>query len=115
MALTVDDTSHLSRFRAQCLQLLDLDGLSWPSSSILRKATAQEWLFKNLFDRMQLQYLPNDRYQTRILKRLLELINGAIEDPDEDVRMTTLLTRQAFLEFHGLSASKIGSDGVLFY
>lgn len=98
MALTVDDTSHLGKFKAQYLQLLDLDELSWPSSSTLRKSSAQEWLFKNLFDRMQLQYLPNDRYQARALKRLLELINGAIEDPNEDVRIATSRARDIFQE-----------------
>ena len=87
MALAVDETNHLSKFRAQYLQILDIDRLSWPPSTTLRKADAQKWIFRNLFDRKQRQYLPNDRYQVRVLKKIISLIEGAIADPDEDVRI----------------------------
>lgn len=92
MALTVNDTSSLSKFQAQYLQLVELDDLSWPSSTTLRKPSAQEWLFQRMFDRMrpELQYLPNDRYQIRVLKRLLSSIEAVIEDPDEDVSVFIL-------------------------
>jgi len=97
MALTNDETNQLNKFRAQYLQILDLDRLSWPPPATLRKADAQLWIFRNLFDRTQQQYLPNDRYQVRVLKRLIRQIEDAIADPDEDVRTAALCEGIALL------------------
>ena len=89
MALTNGETNQLKKFRIQYLQILDLDRLNWPPPTTLRKADAQLWIFRNLFDRTQQQYLPNDRYQIRVLKRIISRIEDAIADPDEDVRTVT--------------------------
>jgi hypothetical protein len=85
MALTAEENTQLTRFRAQYLQLLDPRTLSWPPHATLKKADVQTWLFKNLFDKQNLQYLPNDRYQARVLKIVLIRLEESIEDPDQDV------------------------------
>jgi len=85
MTLTVEENTQLTKFRAQYLQLLDPRTLSWPHHATLKKAEVQAWLFKNLFDKQNLQYLPNGRYQVRVLKIILAQIEESIDDPDQDV------------------------------
>jgi len=89
MALPDEENTQLTRFRAQYLQVLDPGTLSWPPHAMLKKANVQAWLFKNLFDKQNLQYLPSDRYQARVLKILLSRIEESIEDPDQDVSAIT--------------------------
>ena len=89
MTLTVEENAQLAKLKAQYLQLLDPGTLSWPRPATLRKDEAQTWLFKNLFDKQNSQYLPNDRYQARVLKIALARIEESIEDPDQDVRAIT--------------------------
>ena len=89
MTLTVEENTQLMRFKAQYLQLLDPGTLCWPCRATLKKTNVQAWLFKNLFDKQTLQYLPNERYQARVLKIALGRIEGSIEDPDQDVSVIT--------------------------
>jgi hypothetical protein len=89
MTLNVEKNTQLTRFRAQYLQLLDPRTLSWPPHTTLKRPDVQAWLFKNLFDKQNLQYLPSDRYQTRVLKMVLARIEESIEDPDQDVSAIT--------------------------
>lgn len=93
MALTVEENTQLTRFKAQYLQLLDLRSLSLPDRATLKKADVQAWLFKNLFDKQNLQHLPNDRYQARVLKIILARVEESIEDPDQDVSAIISETR----------------------
>lgn len=71
--------------RRQYLQLFEPDFLAWPPKQLLRDPDIQEWIYHNLFDSNQNTYLPPERYQYRVLKRLLAKIEQAIEDPEEDV------------------------------
>jgi len=89
MALPDEENTQLTRFRAQYLQVLDPGTLSWPPHAMLKKANVQAWLFKNLFDKQNLQYLPSDRYQARVLKIVLSRIEESIEDTDQDVSAIT--------------------------
>ena len=89
MTLTVEENTQLMKFKAQYLQLLDPGTLCWPRHATLKKVDVQAWLFKNLFDKQTLQYLPNDRYQARVLKIALARIEESIEDPDQDVSAIT--------------------------
>lgn len=80
-------------FRRQYLQLFEPDFLAWPPKQLLRDPDIQEWIHHNLFDSDQITYLPPERYQYRVLKRLLAKIEQAIEDPEEDVgRYLSLLS-----------------------
>jgi protein-lysine N-methyltransferase EEF2KMT len=75
----------LERFQRQYLQLVDPKNLYWPCKELLRDIESQTWLYNNLFNEIKQPYLPPDRYKMRILKQLMQLIENAIEDPDEDV------------------------------
>jgi hypothetical protein len=84
----------VERFRRQYLQLLEPRELSWPSREAIRNIETQTWLYDNLFNAANFTYLPPARYQLRVLKHLLQLIEEAIEDPDEDVGTPHLVSIQ---------------------
>lgn len=86
MALSSSDINALQLFRRQYLQFLNPNALAWPSNDILRQLDAQTWLFDHLFDVHIEQYLPPERYQRRVVKRLFELVESSVQDPDQDVR-----------------------------
>jgi hypothetical protein len=75
----------LERFKRQYLQVVSLNGLFWPAKNDLRNIQTQTWLYNNLFNAETTTYLPPERYQLRVVKQLLQLIEKSIEDPDEDV------------------------------
>ena len=77
--------SSLDLFRRQYLQLVELEHLAWPSPQQLRMPDTQAWIFNRMFNGELMQYLPPNRYQLRVLKRLMARIERAIIDPDEDV------------------------------
>jgi hypothetical protein len=85
MTLSSTDISALQLFKRQYLQLLDPKVLAWPPTDILRHLVAQTWLLEHLFDANTVQYLPPERYQRRVLKKLFELVESSVLDPDEDV------------------------------
>lgn len=83
---TSECMAQLLLFRRQCLQLLDLQHLTWPSPDILRKYTVQDWIYYQLFTDNDSHFLPPTRYRLRLLKPLLAKIEESIIDPEEDVR-----------------------------
>jgi hypothetical protein len=85
MDLLLKSDKDLEIFKRQYLQLVDIKDLRWPSRGILRLPTTQAWLFQELFSQAVAPYLPPERYQLRVLKRLLQAIEESIEDPEEDV------------------------------
>lgn len=76
---------QLLLFRRQYFQLFEPDFLAWPPKQLLRDADVQEWLYNHLFNMEKSSYLPSDRYRFRVLKQLVNKIEKAIEDPEEDV------------------------------
>ncbi|KAK8228727.1 putative methyltransferase-domain-containing protein [Phyllosticta paracitricarpa] len=85
MSLLTDEEQQLQIFCRQYLQLVDADALTWPSSELLKKPNVQQWLFEHMFDLDSNRFLPPERYQARVLKKLMTRIEEAIEDPEEDV------------------------------
>ncbi|KAF2400625.1 hypothetical protein EJ06DRAFT_529765 [Trichodelitschia bisporula] len=81
--LTRDEKERLVDFSHEYFQLVELDLLRWPAPTLLKKPQAQQWLYEMLFENVK--YAPPLRYQLRILKRLIKTIEGAIDDPEEDV------------------------------
>jgi hypothetical protein len=75
----------LQIFKRQYLQLVDIKDLRWPSKQCLKLPKTQGWLFQEVFDQAASQYLPPERYQLRVLKQLLEVLEASVEDPEEDV------------------------------
>ncbi|XXG97892.1 hypothetical protein Hte_004208 [Hypoxylon texense] len=100
----IDPQLHL--LRRQYLQLFEPDFLAWPPSKFLKGPDVQKWLYKNLFDPTRNSRLPPERYQMRVLKQLVNRIEKAIEDPDEDeisdeimTRLTSFMSRGVLPEF----------------
>ena len=76
--------------RRQYLQHIDPDSLRLPSLDALRLPETQKQIYNTMFSQSALSYpLPN-RYQYRVLKRLIGMMEQAIEDPDEDVLLSLL-------------------------
>lgn len=81
----------LEHFQRQYLQNLEPDKLSWPSKEQLRDIGTQTWLYDRLFNERSITYLPPKRYQLRVLKKLLRLIEESLQDPNEDVGLALIL------------------------
>ena len=75
----------LELLRRQYFQLWDLEQLTLPSMDIIRLPEVQAFIFESMFKGDNLKYTPPDRYKIRVLKRLVNLIDNAIVDPEEDV------------------------------
>ncbi|KAK7538559.1 putative methyltransferase-domain-containing protein [Phyllosticta citribraziliensis] len=97
MSLHADEEQELQIFCRQYLQLVDADSLAWPASQVLKKAHVQQWLFQHMFDQDWTQYLPPERYQARVLKKLMTRIEEAIEDPEEDEISDNLMSALSLL------------------
>ncbi|KAI1780288.1 putative methyltransferase-domain-containing protein [Hypoxylon cercidicola] len=87
-----DIDPQLLLLRRQYLQLFEPDFLAWPPSKFLKGADVQIWLYKNLFDPTRNSRIPPERYQMRVLKKLVDKIEKAIEDPDEDEISDEIMT-----------------------
>lgn len=82
MASLSHGEQELELFERQVLQLVDPKELQWPSGDSIRSLDAQERIYQRLF---QSEHPPPERYQLRVLKKLLSLVEESIVDPDEDV------------------------------
>ena len=71
--------------RRQYLQLIDPNDLAIPSSEALRSPDLQGTLYNTMFNRINLPFSPLVRYQFRVLKKVVNAIEQAIADPEEDV------------------------------
>ena len=75
-------------FRRQYLQLMNPDQLSMPSITTLRSADIQAQIYQSMFSKDIMKHPPSKRYQYRVLKRLVDLLERSIQDPDEDVGLS---------------------------
>jgi protein-lysine N-methyltransferase EEF2KMT len=73
----------LTQFYRQYLQ--QIHELSYPAPKVLLQPYAQEQIFHYMFDGSHGSPLPPVNYQRRVLKTILDKIESAIQDPDEDV------------------------------
>ena len=78
-------TQQLELLRRQYFQLWEPDKLAIPSMGIMRLPEVQASIFESMFREDNLRYTPPDRYKTRVLKKLVNLIERAVVDPEEDV------------------------------
>ncbi|KAL8858295.1 MAG: hypothetical protein Q9178_005158 [Gyalolechia marmorata] len=73
---------QLEIFRRKYLQMLDPDEIAYPMEWFIKLPEVQKWIYENIFNRKNVPiYLP---YAFRILKKLLFILEAAIEDPEED-------------------------------
>ncbi|MCJ1299468.1 hypothetical protein MMC08_002260 [Hypocenomyce scalaris] len=77
-------TQQLELLRRQYFQLWEPDKLTIPSMGIMRLSEVQASIFESMFREDNLKYTPPDRYKTRVLKKLVDLIERAVVDPEED-------------------------------
>lgn len=80
-----DTLEVLHRFRRQYLQMLEPTALSWPDARALRSIAVQSWLYARCFDAAGNRYGPSGRYQLRVLKQLVLMIEATVKDSEEDV------------------------------
>ena len=70
--------------RRQYFQTIDPGLLDLPAISDLKLAETQDAIYQCMFGQ-NAQYLPPERYQLRVLKRLTIVIEESINDPEVDV------------------------------
>lgn len=73
--------------KRQYLQLIDPEQLTLPTKELLRSSEIQAQIYHAMFDDSVLKFAPPERYRLRVLKRLVNAIEEAILDPEEDVRL----------------------------
>jgi hypothetical protein len=78
-------TPQLKVLQRQYFQLVEPHQLRWPEDATLKQHDVQAWLFREMFDAEQIKSPPPDRYQLRVLKLLISKLEGAMDDPEEDV------------------------------
>lgn len=83
-----DTWTRLATFRRQYFQLVDPPQLRWLDGHVLKDPEVQCWMFSRLFDAETNSTLPPDRYRLRVLKVLVSKLEKAIDDPEEDVRVS---------------------------
>ena len=69
----------------QYLQLVDPDQLFIPEHETIRRPEIQAQIFESMFQEGCVLYPPPDRYKIRFLKKLVDSMEQAITDPEEDV------------------------------
>lgn len=83
MADTMNAKEQVELLRRQYLQLFDPNRLSLPSDTALRLPEVQAQIHATMF--AETDHAPPDRYQFRVLKRLIDHLQQVILDPEEDV------------------------------
>lgn len=76
---------QLELLRRQYFQLWEPDKLTVPSMDIIKLPGVQASIFESMFKEKNLKFAPPDRYKLRVLKKLVDMIERAIVDPEEDV------------------------------
>lgn len=89
--LTAQESDRIELLRRQYLQLLEPGLLAIPGPEMLRRPDVQRQLYEKMFHSENLMFVPDSRYQLRVLKGLVSRIEDAISDPEEDVGFLYLL------------------------
>jgi hypothetical protein len=85
LAIKMDHNWPVELLKRQYLQLIDPEQLELPCKELLRLPLTQARIFDEILNESALEYLPPKRYKSRALKRLVNALEEAIEDPEEDV------------------------------
>ncbi|EKG12161.1 Nicotinamide N-methyltransferase putative [Macrophomina phaseolina MS6] len=84
--------------------------MRWPEAEFLKRAEVQAWLFEEMFDRDSIQYPPPERYQVRVLKQLVSVIENAIDDPEEDELSDDLMSSLSMLLGSNLPSESVSAQ-----
>jgi hypothetical protein len=88
--VSVQVEHELRLLRRQYFQLLPLQQLRWPSIELLKLSGSQAWIYSSMFDIGQVKHpLPPERYRLRFLRKLVDDLEEAFEDSDNDVGSTS--------------------------
>ena len=80
-------TSSIPALDRFCHQYMQLDQTpEYPDGAILREEAVQDELHRRLFSKDALAFPPPVRYQMRVLKKLLGILERSIQDWDKHVR-----------------------------
>ena len=82
----MDSVPPVELLKKQYLQLIDPEQLTLPTKELLRSSVIQAQIYHSMFDDSVLKFAPPERYRLRVLKRLVNAVEDAIVDPEEDVR-----------------------------
>lgn len=70
--------------RRQYLQMMNPDRLALLSTDLLCPQRQSD-IYESMFNESNLIYPPPERYRFRVLKKIVTVLEAAIEDPEEDV------------------------------
>ena len=84
----MDVQEQIELLRRQYLQLQDPATLVLPAPSLLKRPSTQESIYGSMFRDDSLVHPPPAAYRLRVLKRLVSCLERAMDDPDEDVRLS---------------------------
>lgn len=83
----MEATQQIELFRRQYFQLIDPKHLHFPHTDILRLPQVQQEIYSRFFSEAAISFLPPARYRFRVLKALIDVMQEAFQDPEEDVRL----------------------------
>lgn len=83
----MEATQQIELFRREYFQLIDPKRLHFPHMDVLRLPQVQEEIYSRLFSEATVTFLPPVRYRFRVLKALIDVLQEAFQDPEEDVRL----------------------------
>lgn len=80
--------------RRQYVQLVEPEHLILPQKDVIKLPEVQAELFETMFRKGSLEYPPSERYQLRVLKRIVTALEEAIDDPDQDVCLSMMWQKE---------------------
>ena len=81
-------SKQIERLRRQYLQLINPQDLCLPSLHALKFPQVQHELYTRVVSHAEQRFSPPQRYEFRVMKRLMGLLEASFEDPDQDVRLS---------------------------
>ncbi|EXJ53624.1 uncharacterized protein A1O5_13075 [Cladophialophora psammophila CBS 110553] len=83
------------KFYRQYMQ--QINDVTYPPGGLLVNPDVQDCLYRYFFDPGRNKYLPPPRYQSRILRRLIEEIENACKNPEQDQVSDHLMEHMGYL------------------
>lgn len=102
----MDAGQQVELLRRQYLQLVDPDRLSLPPDPLLILPEVQAQMFATMFQQASIVDMPPDRYRFRVLKKLMNRLDQAFQNPEDDVRLSLFYSSSNLLTVITLSNGK---------
>ena len=97
VSVPVNIDEEIELLRRKYLQLRDPARLSFPEPLTLKLAGVQARIYDLLFRDGCVARSPPSEYTLRVLKRLIYLLENAVDDPEEDVRHVMVLPSRGLI------------------